>query len=47
MHALRYEVINGPRSIAQAEWKHCRDVLGKASRGERFSSGKLRHDVGE
>jgi hypothetical protein len=47
MHALCYEVINGPRSIAQIEQKCCRGIPGKASWGERFYSGKLRHDVGE
>jgi hypothetical protein len=47
MHALRYEVINGPRSVAQTERKCYRGILGKATWGERFSPGKLRHDVGE
>jgi hypothetical protein len=47
MHALRYEVINGPHSVAQIEWKCYRGILGKGSWGEQFSSGKLRHDVGE
>jgi hypothetical protein len=47
MHALCYEVINGPRSVAQTKRKHCWAVPGKASRIEWFSSGKLCHDVGE
>jgi hypothetical protein len=47
MHALHYKVINGPRSVAQTEQKRCRGVLGTASQGEWFSSGKLHHDVGE
>jgi hypothetical protein len=47
MHAMFYEVINGPRSVAQTEQKRCQGVPGKASRGERFSSDKLCHDIGE
>jgi hypothetical protein len=47
MHAMCYEVINGPRSVAQTEQKRYRGIPGKASRGERFSSGKLCHDIGE
>jgi hypothetical protein len=47
VHALRYKVINGPRSIAQTEWKRYWGVPDKASQGEWFSSGKLRHDIGE
>jgi hypothetical protein len=29
MHALRYEVIDGPSSVAQSKWKHYRGVLGE------------------
>jgi hypothetical protein len=47
MHALRYEVINGPHNIVHTEWKRCRGIPGQASWGERFSFGKLCHDVGE
>jgi hypothetical protein len=47
VHALRYKVINSPRSIVQTEWKRCWGIPDKASQGERFSSGKLRHDIGE
>jgi hypothetical protein len=31
MHALLYEVINGPHSVAQIEWKCYRGILGKGS----------------
>jgi hypothetical protein len=47
MHALRCEVIDLPRSIAQTKQKHCRGIPGEVCWGERFSSGKLRHHISE
>jgi hypothetical protein len=31
MHVLRYEAIDGPRSIAQTKQKHYQGIPGKAS----------------
>ena len=47
VHALRHEVANGPRSIAQTERERCRGAPDEVFWGERFPSGKLRNDVGE
>jgi hypothetical protein len=47
MHELRYKVIDGSRCVVQTERKRCRGVPGEVFWGERFSPGKLCHDVGE
>ena len=47
MHVSCYEVIKGPHSIAQTEQEHYWGIPSKVSWGERFSPGKLRHDVGK
>ena len=44
---LCHKVANGLYSVAQTEWEHYRGALDEVFRGERLSSGKLRHEVGE
>ena len=46
-HVLYHDVTNGPHGIAQTKRERCRGVPGEIFQGERLSSGKLRHDVGE
>ena len=46
-HALRHKVANGLCGVAQIERERCRGAPDEVFRGERLSSGKLRHDIGE
>ena len=46
-NALRHKVANGLCSVAQTERERCWGAPDEVFRGERLSSGKLRHDVGE
>ena len=45
--ALHHKVANGLCGVAETEREHCRGALDEVFWGERFSSGKLRHDVGK
>ena len=45
--ALHHKVANGLCGVAQTERERCRGAPDEVFRGERLSSGKLRHDVGE
>lgn len=45
--ALCHKVANGLCGVAQTEQEHCRDAPDEVFQGERLSSGKLCHDVGE
>jgi hypothetical protein len=46
VHALRQQVVVGPRGVSETVRECCRGALREAFRGERFSSGELRHNVG-
>ena len=45
--ALRHKVSNGLYSIAKTGREHYRGAPNEVFWGERFSSGKLHHDIGE
>ena len=45
--ALRHKVANGLCCVAQTERERYRGAPDKVFRGERLSSNKLRHNVGE
>ena len=47
VHVMCHEVTNGPCGVAQTQRERCRGAPSEVFRGERFPSGKLRHDVGE
>ena len=44
---MRHKVANRLYGVAQIERERCRGALDEVFRGERLSSGKLHHDVGE
>ena len=46
-HALHQKVTNGLCGIAKSKREHCQDALDEVFWGERLSSSKLHHDIGE
>ena len=46
-HALRHKVAKGLCGVADTEWEHYQGAPDEVFQGERFSPGKLCHDVGE
>ena len=44
---LRHKVDNGLYGVVETGRERCRGALDEVFQGERLSSGKLRHDVGE
>ena len=45
--ALRHRVANGLYGVAETGQERCQGALDEVFQGERLSSSKLRHDVGE